>query len=227
MEVIFVLVNPAVPGNIGAAARAVKTMGGSHLRLVNGVNHLSEEAKWMAHGSLDVLENARVFTAFHDAISDLDFTIATTAKHRSAKFDYHSPEQARELVQRKYNLVGKLGIVFGCEESGLKNEDISQCDIAATIPLSSSYPSVNLAQSVMIFAYVFSGLKLPKNHENQQKNDSSYGSFKNQLEIMMEKVGINKDSNLYHRILERVAVASRGDLHLMFSYMKYFKKRFD
>ncbi|MDZ7606531.1 MAG: TrmH family RNA methyltransferase [Cyclobacteriaceae bacterium] len=86
---------------MGAAARALKTMGFSELRLVNPTNHLSDKARWLAHGSTDILDNAKVFTSLEDALIDVDFSIGTTAKERSAKQDYYPPEEAKEIVQSK------------------------------------------------------------------------------------------------------------------------------
>ena len=82
MNISFILVEPAVPENIGAAARAIKTMGFNDLRLVNPCDHLDMRAKMLAHASHEILENAKIFTNLSDAIADLDFTIATSAKQR-------------------------------------------------------------------------------------------------------------------------------------------------
>ncbi|MCK5368925.1 MAG: hypothetical protein KAQ62_10245, partial [Cyclobacteriaceae bacterium] len=124
MEISFVLVEPAVPENIGAAARALKTMGFSDLRLVNPTDHLADPAKWLAHGSQDILENATIYRDFQDAIKDLDFLIGTTAKKRSVKEDYFNPDEAKKIIEDKSDILSKVGIIFGREESGLKNEEL-------------------------------------------------------------------------------------------------------
>ena len=159
MMVAFVLVEPAVPENIGAAARAIKTMGFTELRWVNPATPGAYMARWLAHGSGDVLDSAKIFSSLTEAISDLDFTIGTTAKNRSTKADYHTPEMALQIAKSKEDVITRIGIVFGREESGLTNEELKQCDIASTIQLANPYPSINLAQSVMLYAYVFSTLR--------------------------------------------------------------------
>ena len=80
MEICFILYKPAVPGNVGAAARAMNTMGFSHMRLINPCNHLGDEARMLAHGSHHILENATVHKTFEEAVGDLDLVICTTAK---------------------------------------------------------------------------------------------------------------------------------------------------
>lgn len=80
MQIHFILVEPAVPENVGAAARAMKTMGFTSLRLVNTKAHLAEEASWLAHASNEILENAQEFKTLQEAIHDIDWIIGTSAK---------------------------------------------------------------------------------------------------------------------------------------------------
>lgn len=229
IQICFILVEPAVPENIGAAARAIKTMGFTDFRLVNPLGHLADEAKWLAHGSHDILENASIYKEFKEAIKDLDFVIGTTAKNRSVKEDYYSPEEAKELTLKKNDTISKIGIVFGREESGLKNEELLICDIASSISLKNPYPSINLAQSVMIYAYVFSSLSLDKPHE--KKNTEESGRVFYELKInateMLQYLHIDKNPNLYHRILERIANVNSDDARLMLSFVKKIKQKFE
>lgn len=220
MKIVFVLVEPAVPENIGAAARAIKTMGFSELRLVNPTpDFLGEKAKTLAHGARDILENAMLFPSLHDALADIDFSIGTTAKNRSVKADYHLPERARNILTSKAGMLRSAAIVFGREESGLTNDELRLCDIASTIPLSNPYPSINLAQSAMIFAYVFSELNNLKPDENDMhKEDHAYLHLKNLATDLFRKTGIDKNENLYHRMLERLATAGADDIHLFLSF---------
>ena len=85
MLIHFILVEPGLPENVGAAARALKTMGFHSLRLVNPCDHLQDRARWVAHGSTDILENARVFTSLEDAVADVDMIVGTSAKSRTVK----------------------------------------------------------------------------------------------------------------------------------------------
>ena len=232
MLVAFVLVEPAVPENIGGAARAIKTMGFEELRLVNPANHQADKAKWLAHGSADVLQSAKIFNSLEDAIADLDFTIATTAKDRSTKSDYYAPEMALEIVKNKEDTISSLGIVFGREERGLTNDELRQCDIASTIPLFNPYPSINLAQAVMIFAYVFSKVSIILKNVGQglpkaSSEERPYFELKKDAAQLLTLLHIKQNENLYHRMLERLASASADDTKLFLSFVKKALSEFD
>ena len=216
MKLVFILYKPAVPGNIGSAARGLKTMGFDELRLINPSDHLAEESKMMAHGSHDILENAKVFSNFKEAISDLDFVVGTTAKRRTAREDYLSPPEVVELIQRKSASLKNIGVVFGTEESGLPNEILQLCDIASTISLKQPYPSLNLGQSVMLYAYEFSNLKLSKK-QSEEIDEKSYAKLKKRLIKLMDKLDIPDNISLYHRILERFSQINTEDINLLHS----------
>jgi len=230
MEIVFVLVEPAVPENIGAAARALKTMGFSRLRLVKPQNHLAEEARWLAHGSNDILESANIYESFNDSIKDIDFIIGTTAKKRSAKADYYYPEKAKNILEEKVTIISKAAIIFGKEESGLTNEQLRRCDIVSTIPIQNPFPSINLAQSVMLYAYVFSALGLDQ-HSDKEKNKSNQEGIYSQLRVsameIFKRLDLKQNDNLYGRMLERIASASQDDIKLMLSFIKKFRQKFD
>ena len=132
MKISFILVEPAVPGNVGAAARAIKTMGFSDLRLVNPCDHLSEEARMLAHGSNEILEKAGVFNSLPQALENLDLAVATTAKKRSARVQYIPVHELTGFLDGKGSSVQSAGIVFGREESGLTNDEIRMCDLGFT-----------------------------------------------------------------------------------------------
>ncbi len=229
MEVTFVLVEPAVPENIGAAARCLKTMGFTKFRLVKPADHLADQARWLAHGSNDVLESAVVFDTFSDAIGDLNFVIGTTAKKRSAKEDYYTPEEAKKIVNNKSDIVSSIGIVFGREESGLTNQEVKKCDIVSSIPLNNPYPSINLAQSVMIYAYVFGDLKKENLSGTTDKlgDTQLYARLRSAAINIFDQIELTKNENLYHRMLERIASISSDDARLMLSFAKKFSQKFD
>jgi tRNA/rRNA methyltransferase len=124
MDLYFILVKPAVPGNVGAAARAIKTMGYTRLRLVAPCDHLGQEARMLAHASEEILEDAEVFVGLKEAIADLDMTVATTAKTRDVRVEYFSASEIPGVIRSKGGSVNKTGLVFGREESGLIGNDL-------------------------------------------------------------------------------------------------------
>ncbi len=224
MQFSFVLVEPAVPGNIGAAARAIKTMGFSSLRLVNPCDHLSQEARMLAHGSNDILEKAEIFTTLEEALEDLDLVVATTAKKRQARVVYSPVAKLPQILEIKGDAVQYTGIVFGKEESGLTNDEIRLCDMVSTVPLAQPYPSLNLGQAVMIYAYTLSGYAL---HDVPTKNQEARD--KEGFRIMMERarqvlneMGLEKSPALYNRLLERLAWLDEDDIHLVHSVLNRY-----
>lgn len=220
----FLLIEPSTPGNVGAAARAIKTMGFDQLCLVNPCDHLSDEARWLAHGSLDILEKAEVFPNFKAAIEGLDLVIGTTAKQRSVKEDYLPLSQIKNVLKNKYQSIEKIGIVFGREDSGLRNEELKMCDLVSTIPLKTAYPSLNLAQSVMLYAYELSELEAPQKKPTfDEKN--SINVLKHKVEELLQHIDMKEDSNIYTRILERLMLLSDTDVHLLHSICNKISKK--
>jgi len=226
MTTYFVLVHPTNPGNIGAAARAIKTMGFKFLRLVSSRNsgiHLEEMALKMAYGSHDILKSARLFDSLEDALSDIDFAIATTAKKRTKFYDYFKPERARQLVESKS--LNNLAIVFGREDHGLEGEEIELCDIISTIDLAQEYPSINLAQCIMIYSFVFS--QIEKNETNSQTAvESEQKILKTRASALFNSLGISNRENLNRRMMERLMQANRDDSHLFLSFHRFLIRKF-
>ncbi|MBN1131756.1 MAG: hypothetical protein JXR52_07765 [Bacteroidales bacterium] len=217
-ECIFILYKPAVPGNVGASARAIKTMGFKQLRLIQPCDHLCDEARMMAHGSHDILETAKLYESFEEAVSDLDFLICTTAKTRSAKFDYHSSREVAGILNEKKESLRKVGIIFGTEESGLPNQIVLQSDLAVTIPMYAKYPSLNLSQSVMIVAYELSLREyFIKTVSKKQKNEKGFSELKQRTQFLLEIIGIPTETPLHHRIMERAAILKPEDISLLHS----------
>jgi len=219
-EFSFILVEPRLPENIGAAARAIKTMGFSELRLVNPADHLGERARWLAHGSNDILENARLFADLRQAVSDLDFTIACSAKRRAVKHDRYWIENLPELLRAKTESVHRVGVIFGREASGLNNDELRLCDIIASIALKRPHPSLNLAQAVMILAYVLA----PLTYERRAKKSvprppGSFPALKTKARQVLTRCGITEDSLLYNRTMERLSILATDDIQILHSIL--------
>jgi tRNA/rRNA methyltransferase len=226
LEIHFILYKPAVPGNIGSAARAMKTMGFRYLRLIDPCDHLGEKARTLAHGSQDILESARLFEDFESAVSDLDLVVCTTAKGRTAKHDYHSSRSIRSQLEKKADLLQKVGFLFGTEESGLPNTLVLKSDLAMSIPMKGSYPSLNLAQAVMITAYELSPLNQPvKPGTALSKSGEGWGTLKRQAVQLLQDAGIREGSPLFHRIMERMATLSSTDIPLFLSVISRLQEK--
>ena len=217
MQIHFILVEPAVPENVGAAARAIKTMGFSSLRLVNTKVHLDEKAGWLAHASNEILDNAKEFPTLKEAIKDIDWIIGTSAKKRRVNEDYYASNKLNELIEAKSGTIKNLAIVFGREESGLTNDELKLCDIATSVPMKTTYPSLNLAQSVMVYAYTLSQLDYEEKNPDQETNQDELNILKTKTENILQKIGFKEDTAIYNRILERLMILGETDIHLLLS----------
>lgn len=220
MHIHFILVEPAVPQNVGAAARAIKTMGFSTMRLVNPCDHLSDPARWLAHGSNEILEAAKVYPSLQQAAEGLDLLIGTTANQsRTSKQDYHDSRELPHILGRKAAGLHHIGLVFGREESGLTNEELQLCDMASSIPLAASYPSVNLAQAVMIYTYELSALVLKAKNDSEKPEEmaaeASYAALREKVEQLLQLTALDQNPVKANRIRERLGLINQTDLNLL------------
>ncbi len=152
-NIYFILVEPQYPGNVGAVARAMNTMGLSHLRIVNPPDLASDEAKMMAYQSYHIIENAEIFPSAKEAVKDLSIVAAATARLGKERGPSWEPrELAKEIL--KFAGENKIGIMFGREASGLTNEELQLAHFVTTIPAYRNYPSLNLSQAAMLYAYI-------------------------------------------------------------------------
>ena len=147
-----VLSHTSHPGNIGAAARAMKTMGIVSLYLVNPKKFPDAEAEAMSSGASDVLRHARVCASLAEALQGTVYALAVSARRRELAYaSADARSAAQELVAAAQG--GEVAIVFGTEMSGLTNEEILQCRAMAHIPADPAYSSLNLAAAVQVMAY--------------------------------------------------------------------------
>ena len=152
-KIKIVLVATSHPGNIGASARAMKTMGFKNLVLVQPKCFPSPEAVAMASGAEDILEQAQVFDDLATAIADCHWVIGTTSRARDLSWPMFTPETLGPQVQQHLQSGHKIALVFGRESSGLSNEELWLCQGGLTIPTGLEYRSLNLSQAVQIIAY--------------------------------------------------------------------------
>ncbi len=163
----IVLCRPGHPGNIGAAARAMKTMGLSDLRLVAPQRYPAPEAEWMATNAVDVLRAARIHSTLQESIKDCVAAFALSARPRE-----WSPQvlDVRSAAARALASGGKVAFVFGNESAGLTNEELFACQFLVHIPANPEFSSLNLAQAVQVVAYelfVASGAGVPLPREEK------------------------------------------------------------
>lgn len=147
-----VLVRTSHPGNIGAAARAMKTMGLSSLWLVSPLSFPDPVADARASGANDILRDARVVSTLAEALTGTCLAAALTARRREWSVPpMHAREAAPELIARAAE--GEVALVFGAETSGLTNDEVALCSMPVTIPANPEYSSLNLGAAVQLLCY--------------------------------------------------------------------------
>ncbi|MGQ0656510.1 MAG: RNA methyltransferase [Chromatiales bacterium] len=151
-KVRIVLVEPTHPGNIGAAARAMRTMGLARLALVRPSQFPCAQATAMAAGADDLLVRARVCETLGEALAGCSLVVGTSARARRIPWPVLDPRAAaRQVVQAA--AAGEVAIVFGREHAGLSNEEVELCQAVVQIPSDPDFSSLNLAAAVQVMAY--------------------------------------------------------------------------
>lgn len=148
----IVLCHTSHPGNIGATARAMKTMGLKHLVLVKPKNFPSEEALVRSSGALDVLESAQVVETIEEALFDCRLIIGTSSRNRTLPWPLIEPREMGRIIRTQTD-ARPVAIVFGRESTGLLNEELQLCHYHVNIPANPEYMSLNLASAVQLIAY--------------------------------------------------------------------------
>jgi len=176
-DIRIVLVNTSHSGNIGSAARAMKTMGLSKLYLVDPACEIDSQASALAAGATDVLGNAVIVGTVEEAIADCTLTIGTSARSRTLSWPMVEPRECGEkLVAEAVN--GPVALVFGRENSGLTNEELQLCNYHVCIPANPEYSSLNLAMAVQTLSYETRMAFLNQQPKKVEEDDSVYPSSK-------------------------------------------------
>lgn len=171
-NIIIVLVETSHSGNIGSAARAMKTMGLTQLRLVAPKQPIDEQAVALAAGAADVLEKTETFDNFDSAVADCRLVIGTSARLRHLQNSLIEPRTCGQLAVERATQ-GKVAIVFGRERVGLTNEELLKCHYHLHFPTNPDYGSLNLAMAVQLAAYEVRMAYLDNTAENLQKNSEN------------------------------------------------------
>lgn len=164
----IVLINTSHPGNIGSAARAMKTMGLNQLYLVAPKYFPHPKAQEMASGAQDILENVQMTDNLMAAIEDCTLVLGTSARDRSIPWPRLTPRAAAQTMRCEYQQQGKIAILFGREQSGLTNEELHCCHYHIQIPANPAYNSLNIAAALQIMAYELRMESLSFNEDSEQ-----------------------------------------------------------
>jgi tRNA (cytidine32/uridine32-2'-O)-methyltransferase len=149
----FVLVRTSHPGNIGSAARAMRTMGFARMELVLPQRFPDREASAMAAGADDVLEGAGVHAGLVEALSGSSLALGLSARRREVNLPELTPREAVAQALAAAARGAQVALVFGNERTGLENEELARCHAMVRIPSVDDFSSLNLAQAVQVMAY--------------------------------------------------------------------------
>lgn len=188
----IILVNTSHPGNIGATARALKTMGLSELYLVAPEKYPHKKADELASNALDVLGKSIVVNTLNEAIADCHLVVGASARSRAIPWPMLSPRELGEKAIAE-SAKFKVAIVFGREDSGLTNEELQCCHYHVHIPSNPEYSSLNLASAVQVIAYELRVASLQKLENHQAwdydfANQEAMEGFYNHLEKVLIEV---------------------------------------
>lgn len=221
----LILVSPARAENIGAAARAMKTMGFTELRIVQSQAYLEPAARWVAHGAGEILDNAVHFDSLAAALTDIDFSVATTARSR-AKFRYYAtPQQVQEILTEKQQWVNSMALVFGREDSGLTNDELDQVDLLTGIPMASDYPSLNLGQAVMVYCYQLSALRQVAVQRAAQADGQQLGALRQRIEQLLVQLEVADDGKLADWVSQRIGLLEQRDSAMLHRLLHDIEKK--
>lgn len=161
---VVILVEPQLGENIGMVARAMANFGLSHLRLVNPRDGWpSDKARAAASRADHVIDGVRVFETLEEALADLNYVLATTARKRELSKPVLDPEKAVVLARERIKAGSRLGILFGRERWGLENDEVALADEIVTFPVNPAFASLNIAQAVLLMSYEWMRSSLSEN----------------------------------------------------------------
>ena len=225
MRFPLILVAPARPENVGAAARAMKTMGFDELRIVNSQAYLDPAARRVAHGAGEILENATHWESLDAALADIDFSIATTARSR-AKFRYYAtPQQVESLLQEKQQWIGSAALVFGREDTGLTNEELEQVDVLTGIPMAGDYPSLNLGQAVMVYCYQLSALRQVTALQAAPADRQQLTALRQRANNLLNTLNVSDDQKLVDWLNQRIGLLEQRDTAMLHRLLHDVEKK--
>jgi TrmH family RNA methyltransferase len=214
-----ILVEPKYGGNIGAVARTMMNFGFNNLYLVNPCE-LDDDCYTRAVHATKIIEYAKIFPSFKEAIKDMDYLAATSSiESKTDKKHLRNPILIENFAKKIFEIEGKIGLVFGREDYGLYNDEIAECDTMIRIPTSESYLALNLSHAVSLVLYYLYIKKeyIPKEKRNIGKfeKEKLFGFFSNLLEEINYPEHRKENTKImFKRIMGR-AMPSKWEYHTL------------
>ncbi len=240
----IVMIHTSHPGNIGAAARAMKVMGLSDLCLVNPKIFPDDQANAMSANATDILENANVVSTLAEAIADCQLVVGSSARHeRTLSWDIQDSRECGETIAHYANKANnaKVALLFGRESSGLTNDELAVCQHLVHIPTNPDYSSLNVASAVQLLAYEcriasLKGGSTPNNNNIEKEQEDEWvtseeiDGFFQHLKQVMEEVDFLDPANPRHlmtrlrRLYSRSSM-TRSELNIQRGFLAAIQKK--
>ena len=194
----IVLVETSHTGNMGSAARAMKTMGLTNLCLVNPVIKPDSQSISLAAGASDIIKQAQIFSSLEAAVADCSLVIGTSARPRSLQWPNLTPKECGDKIIAEACRHAQVALVFGRERVGLTNDELQKCHFHVSIPANPDYSSLNLAMSVQVLSYEIrmsllsaqeASIKLDEQDINEYPKDEDIERFYQHLEQTLLQTG--------------------------------------
>ncbi|MEG1212021.1 MAG: tRNA/rRNA methyltransferase [Leclercia sp.] len=225
MHLSIVLVSPARAENVGAAARAMKTMGFTDLRIVASEAHCDPAARRVAHGSGDILDNITTYETLADALHDISFTVATTARGRSKFHYYATPAELVPLLAEKSQWLPKIALVFGREDSGLTNDELALADVLTGAPMVADYPSMNLGQAVMVYCYQLSSLMQVSAPGIPDVDENQLAALRARIDRLLASLNVADDQKMVDWLQQRLGLLGQRDTAMLHRLLHDIEKK--
>ncbi|MDO9418896.1 RNA methyltransferase [Pararhizobium sp.] len=196
----IILVHPQLGENIGMVARAMANFGLSELRLVNPRDGWPSEKAISAASRADhVIQAAKLYDTLEEAVADLNFVYATTARDRYGYKPVRAPEVAAQTLRSRFSSGEKTAILFGRERTGLTNEEIALADEIVTFPVNPAFASLNLAQAVLLMSYEWMKTSMSSPAETSFQALEQRAATKEHLQGLFDHVEEALDARGYFR----------------------------
>ncbi len=233
-NISIVLVETHEPGNLGSAARAMKNMGLKRLKLVNPCQWSHSECRRLAVGAFDLVEQAPIYSSLEEALDSSSVVVGTTsARGRHQRVRLYTPREIIPIIW-DYALSQEVSFVFGPERRGLSEEKLALCQYLVSIPAAAEFPTLNLAQALLILAYEMSIFqRMEPQHRPQLAPESARKRMFDHMEQVLIQIGFLSRSNPGHimrsirRFLSRAELTER-DIQIVrgiMSQMEWYTQR--
>lgn len=179
----------------------------------------------MAHGSGDIVDNITTYDTLADALHDISFTVATTARSR-AKFHYYAtPEELVPLLREKSQWLTHAALVFGREDSGLTNDELALADVLTGVPMVADYPSLNLGQAVMVYCYQLASLMQITPPPASATDENQLTALRARVESLISHLGVADDQKMTDWLQQRLGRLEQRDTAMLHRLLHDIEKK--